>query len=142
MYPITINPEDNSQCQIPFNSGIKFNLIVRDMKNHPKNDGGEKTTIFLKGAPEKVLNRVSKILVKNEAGQLVEENFSEEISFETEAANSRFGLMGERVLAFARFEVDSQDYPKGYQYDTKDWAKWDGIYSQESQSKPAGWFPM
>ena len=120
MYPICRNLENQSLYQIPFNSGIKFNLIVRDMKNDPKNENGSgKTTIFLKGAPEKVLNRVNKILVKNEAGQLVEENFSEEIRFETEAANSRFGLMGERVLAFARVDLDSQDYPKGYQYDTK-----------------------
>ena len=143
MYPICKNPEDNSDCQIPFNSGIKFNLIIRDMKADPKNvNEDEKTTLFLKGAPEKVLNRVSKILIKNEDGQLVEVDFSEEISFETEAANSRFGLMGERVLAFARVELDSRDYPKGYMYDTKEWAKWDGIYSEDSQNKPAGWFPM
>ena len=104
--------------------------------------GQGKTTVFLKGAPEKVLKRVSKILVKDAAGTLVEEPYDQIAEFQTEAANSRFGLMGERVLAFASVELDSNTFGPNYHYDVKDWAKWDGIYNTESQNKPEGWFPM
>ena len=84
-------------------------------------------TVYLKGAPEKVLKRVSKILVQDPATkQLIEEDYDQIASFETEAANSRFGLMGERVLAFARAELDPAHFRKSgrnaTQFDTKGWA--------------------
>jgi len=100
-------------------------------------------TVFLKGAPEKVLKRCSHILISDEkSGEIKSQAFDQNASFEAEAANSRFGLMGERVLAFARFDLDPRDFAKNYQFDTKEWAKWDGIVTADSQSKPAGWFPM
>ena len=134
-YPVR-RGADKTELAIPFNSGIKFNLIIRDM-------GNDQTTVYLKGAPEKVLKRVSKILLKDDAGNLVEEEYDAIAAFETEAANSRFGLMGERVLAFARIQLDSRAYPSNYAFDTKDWAKWDGAgWTQDSPNKPAGWFPM
>ena len=134
-YPVR-RGADKTELAIPFNSGIKFNLIIRDM-------GNDQTTVYLKGAPEKVLKRVSKILLRDDAGNLVEEEYDAIAAFETEAANSRFGLMGERVLAFARIELDSRAYPSNYAFDTKEWAKWDGAgWTQDSPNKPAGWFPM
>merc|ERR1719491_1008164 len=57
---------------------------------------------------------------------------------ETEAANDRFGLMGERVLAFARMNLDPAHYSKTFQFDTKNWADWD----MKDDMHPAGWFPM
>jgi magnesium-transporting ATPase (P-type) len=51
----------------------------------------------MKGAPEKVLSRCSKILVDG-----TEQNFDESLMFGVRSANDRFGGMGERVLAFAR----------------------------------------
>lgn len=103
-------------------------------------------TIYLKGAPEKVLKRVSKILVQDPATkQLIEEDYDQIASFETEAANSRFGLMGERVLAFARAELDPAHFRKSgrnaTQFDTKGWSDWESTVKTMPNNKP-GWFPM
>ena len=46
--------------------------------------------------------------------------------------------MGERVLAFARCDLEPQYYSKSYQFDTKNWVDWD----MKDDMRPAGWFPM
>ena len=50
------------ECLIPFSSDIKFNLFIRDMAQHddPEN---QNLCVYMKGAPERILNRCSKILV-------------------------------------------------------------------------------
>ncbi len=100
-YPVFSYLQDGqpNEVQIPFSSEIKFNLFVRDMNKqnlHPnsKDDG---LMVVLKGAPERVLNRCSKILVRGE-----ERDFDDEYRAEVNLANDSFGKMGERVLAFAR----------------------------------------
>jgi len=58
---------DNKQVEalIPFSSEIKFNMFVRDMNQREKNPKTPKDglCLFMKGAPERILNRCSKILV-------------------------------------------------------------------------------
>ena len=54
-----LNADKEVECLIPFSSDIKFNCFIRDMKD----DG---LSIFLKGAPERVLKRCSKILVNGQ----------------------------------------------------------------------------
>ena len=56
------------ESQIPFSSEIKFNMLVRDMNKdvkHPKN-ASEGLMLVMKGAPERILNRCSKILINGE----------------------------------------------------------------------------
>lgn len=57
--------------------------------------------VILKGAPERVLNRCSKILINNE-----EQPFDDYWKKKVKKANDSFGNMGERVLAFARIHLD------------------------------------
>lgn len=57
--------------------------------------------VILKGAPERVLNRCSKILINGE-----EQVFDDYWKKKVNKANESFGGMGERVLAFARCELD------------------------------------
>lgn len=66
-YPILKNAEDEA-VMIPFSSEIKFNMIVRDMNPAVKAPKHKKDNIaiFLKGAPEKVLVRCSKISINDE----------------------------------------------------------------------------
>lgn len=91
-----------TETMIPFSSEIKFNMYVRDM-NHSimkptkKEDG---LMLIMKGAPERILSRCSKILINGEERDYSE--FAEHVKF----ANDSFGKMGERVLAFARVELD------------------------------------
>jgi magnesium-transporting ATPase (P-type) len=61
----------------------------------------------MKGAPERILGRCSRILIN---GQEVE--FTKELRDEVDKANKDFGDMGERVLAFARYNLDSSKFPK------------------------------
>jgi magnesium-transporting ATPase (P-type) len=104
-----------TECLIPFSSDIKFNAFIRDMSA----DGGN-LQIFLKGAPERVLNRCSKILMNGE-----EVEFTQKLRDGCNEANKSFGALGERVLAFARMDLPADKYPKdSYQFDMKSWKEW------------------
>jgi sodium/potassium-transporting ATPase subunit alpha len=124
-----------AECLIPFSSDIKFNCFIRDRTA----DGGN-LTLFMKGAPERILKRCSKILI---GGQEVD--FTDELLDEVNEANSTFGKLGERVLAFARCDLDASKYPKdSYKFDIKDWKSWGldmGRQLSEYDSQE-GTFPM
>jgi magnesium-transporting ATPase (P-type) len=129
---------DNDPAVIPFSSDIKFNLIIRDMKKENLNpiSAEENMFVFLKGAPERVLERCSSILMNGEDRPL-DSNFK----FLIDAANARFGSMGERVLAFARTKLDPLDFKKsGYPFDVKKWKSWKDV--KEHDHSISGWFPM
>lgn len=51
-----------NECMIPFSSDIKFNAFIRDMSKSGVS-GEDNLCIFLKGAPERILVRCSKILI-------------------------------------------------------------------------------
>lgn len=90
----------------------------------------------MKGAPERILSRCSKILINGE-----ERPFSE-YQDEVKVANDEFGKMGERVLAFARMELDPSIFTKTptYPFDVKSWKKWKEV--RERDPNIPGWFPM
>lgn len=128
---------------IPFSSTIKFNCMIRDMNPAVPvaNNTEDNMTLFLKGAPEKVLKRVGKIMVKKEVEgkvQLVEEDYDEIEAFQANAANDFFGLQGERVLAFASTKLNPQKYKKNgeYPFDTKGWASWEQTYKVDRPTNP------
>jgi len=111
---------------IPFSSEIKFNLFIRDMNAATKNpqSADDNLYVIMKGAPERILNRCSKILVRGE-----ERDFDEEFRAEVNAANDAFGKMGERVLAFARYRLDPEYFTKdpAYKFDVKNWKNWKDV---------------
>ena len=90
------------EALIPFSSEIKFNMFVRDMNVSDRNPTTKKDnfTLYMKGAPERILSRCSKILINGE--EVPYEDYKEQVQF----ANDQFGKMGERVLAFAQIELD------------------------------------
>jgi len=63
--------------------------------------------VYMKGAPERILSRCSRILINGE-----EVEFTAEYRREVEEANKTFGGLGERVLAFARYKLPVDKYPK------------------------------
>ena len=135
------DPEGNPKM-IPFNSSIKFNLLIRDMsEGKAERDIASNINVYLKGAPEKVLKRCNKMLLKDEAGNIVEAEYDQGLSDGVEAANSFFGLQGERVLAFARAQLNPEEYGADYEFDVKSWANWDSKQAQ-GHANQAGWFPM
>ena len=72
----------------------------------------------MKGAPERVTGRCSKILIDGK-----EVPFDESHQKSVETANKMFGGMGERVLAFARCKLDPSIYTKSpaYEFNMKQW---------------------
>lgn len=114
-YPVfTFDVEGTvNEVQIPFSSEIKFNLAVRDMMKSNKNPNNKEDNLMvvLKGAPERVLNRCNKILIRGE-----ERDFDDELREEVNLANESFGKMGERVLAFARYQLDPRVFTKSPAY--------------------------
>jgi sodium/potassium-transporting ATPase subunit alpha len=109
-------------CQIPFSSDIKFNAFIRDLNPKERNptNADDNLCIYLKGAPERVLKRCSKILLNGE-----EVPMTADLMEEINKANSDFGRLGERVLAFARCKLDPAKYNKEtYQFDLKTWKNW------------------
>jgi magnesium-transporting ATPase (P-type) len=123
---------------IPFNSDIKFNLQIRDMDpsaTTPTNKA-QNVTVFMKGAPERILSRCSKILIDGN-----EVDFDDDYRGLVNFANDSFGKMGERVLAFAKCELDPALFPKDYKFDMKDWKEWYNDKKVDQTTVP-GWFPM
>merc|ERR1719387_2249591 len=135
-YPTHVYTANNkpTECLIPFSSDIKFNLFIRDMQ---ADDAG--LCVYLKGAPERVLTRCSKLLVNGE-----EVPFTEELRNEVSQANSDFGKLGERVLAFAKCSLPEGKYTRDYKFDVKTWKQW-GLNPKQSASdyeSVEGSFPM
>jgi len=135
-YPTHSYTDNNKEieCLIPFSSDIKFNAFIRDMK---ADDAG--LCVYLKGAPERVLTRCSKLLVNGE-----EVPFTDELRNEVSQANSDFGKLGERVLAFAKCNLSAPKYSNDYKFDMKTWKQW-GLNPKQSASdyeSVEGSFPM
>jgi magnesium-transporting ATPase (P-type) len=57
-------------------------------------------------------------------------------------ANESFGAMGERVLAFAKCELNPDFFTKdpAYPFDVKNWKNWKDV--KELDTSINGWFPM
>jgi len=130
------------ECLIPFSSDIKFNLFIRDM--NPAQGAPSETennlTVYMKGAPERILARCSRIYIGGE-----EVPFTEERRREVETANAKFGKLGERVLAFARYRLPSDPYSKsGYHFDVSTWKSWglDAQKTSDDYRDVEGAFPM
>lgn len=117
---------NQTEALIPFSSEIKFNMFIRDMNtgNKRPDNKSDNMTVFMKGAPERILSRCNKILVQGEV-----RDFDEEMQKEVNDANDSFGAMGERVLAFAKYELDPKYFTKdpAYQFDIKNWKNWKDV---------------
>lgn len=124
---------------IPFSSEIKFNMFVRDMNKDVKNpkNASEGLMVVMKGAPERILNRCSKILING-----VEKPFDAAARKQVNDANDQLGRLGERVLAFAKYDLETDIYTKspGYEFDVKNWKNWSAVKERDESIK--GWFPM
>ena len=66
----------------------------------------------MKGAPERILDRCSTILVKGEELPL-DDKWREAFN----NAYLELGGLGERVLGFCDLKLDAEKYPKGFPFD-------------------------
>merc|ERR1711953_1202422 len=94
--------------EIPFNSTNKFRVTI-----HETSDPDEKRALLvMKGAPERILQRCSTIVIDGTERPLTEDWKN---AFET--AYMELGGLGERVLGFCDYMLPADKYPAGYPYD-------------------------
>ena len=97
-------------CEIPFNSTNKYQVSLHD---YPEGDSVH--LLVMKGAPERILDRCSTIVVNG-----VEHQMTAEWKEKFETAYMELGGLGERVLGFCDYALPKGDYPTGYPFNNDD----------------------
>jgi len=100
--------ENKKVCEIPFNSTNKYQVSIHET-NVADDD---RYVLVMKGAPERILDRCSTILLNGEERALDDEwrdSFNQ--------AYLELGGLGERVLGFCDFMLPSDQFPSGYPFD-------------------------
>jgi len=90
-------------CEIPFNSTNKYQVSIHEQ--------GSSYLLVMKGAPERILDRCSTILVNGR-----EEKLDDAWKTKFNNAYMELGGLGERVLGFCDFELSADKYPIGYPF--------------------------
>merc|ERR1719433_1025799 len=103
--------KNTKACEIPFNSTNKFQVSIHETED--KNDN--RYLLVMKGAPERIVDRCSSIVVEGRELPLTEEWRN---AFE--AAYMELGGLGERVLGFCDYMLPADKYPVGYPFDAED----------------------
>merc|ERR1711881_370918 len=98
-------------CEIPFNSANKYQVSIHETEDTNDN----RYLLVMKGAPERILERCSTIVVD---GRELPMNDEWKNAFET--AYMELGGLGERVLGFCDFMLPADKYPVGYPFDADD----------------------
>lgn len=110
-YPVMKYKSGNDEkfAQIPFSSDIKFNALIRDANPSETNPTSEEDniTVYLKGAPDKVITRCTNVLVD---GKVVP--IDKNVRQRFELANEKFANNGERVLGFASIHLNPEHFTK------------------------------
>jgi sodium/potassium-transporting ATPase subunit alpha len=94
--------------EIPFNSTNKYQVSLHEQA--PDSDD-KRYVLVMKGAPERILDRCSTILINGEEQELTEEW---KTAFNT--AYLELGGLGERVLGFCDYILPEADFPIGYPF--------------------------
>jgi len=95
-------------CEIPFNSSNKYQVSIHETDT----EGDNRYCLVMKGAPERILERCSTILIHGE-----EKPCTEEWQEAFQTAYMEMGGLGERVLGFCDYMLPEDKYPAGYHFD-------------------------
>ncbi|XP_058504156.1 sodium/potassium-transporting ATPase subunit alpha-3b isoform X2 [Solea solea] len=98
-------------AEIPFNSTNKYQLSVHETEDLNDN----RYLLVMKGAPERILDRCTTILLQGK-----EQPMDEELKESFQNAYMELGGLGERVLGFCHVMLPEDQYPKGFAFDTDD----------------------
>ncbi|KAJ0009455.1 hypothetical protein NQD34_001157 [Periophthalmus magnuspinnatus] len=109
--PVQEMREKNSKiAEIPFNSTNKYQLSIH--KNGTP-EGESKHLLVMKGAPERILDRCSSILLQGK-----EQPLDDEMKDAFQNAYLELGGLGERVLGFCHYNLPDEQFPEGFAFDT------------------------
>jgi sodium/potassium-transporting ATPase subunit alpha len=98
-------------CEIPFNSVNKFQVSIHEIENIQQNQH----LLVMKGAPERILERCSTILVDG-----IEYLINQEWIHAFNNACRQLGGLGERVLGFCELMLPINMFPIGFPFDADD----------------------
>ncbi|KAI4792754.1 hypothetical protein KUCAC02_033165 [Chaenocephalus aceratus] len=98
--------------EIPFNSTNKYQLSIH---NGSAGDEGTKHLLVMKGAPERILDRCSSIMMHGK-----EQPLDDEMKDSFQNAYLELGGLGERVLGFCHYNLPDDQFPEGFAFDTEE----------------------
>ncbi|KAF1533630.1 Sodium/potassium-transporting ATPase subunit alpha-2, partial [Eudyptes sclateri] len=93
--------------EIPFNSTNKYQLSIHEREEDPQG-----YLLVMKGAPERILDRCSRILLQGQEVPL-----DQEMREAFQNAYLELGGLGERVLGFCHFYLPPDKFPRGFRFD-------------------------
>jgi sodium/potassium-transporting ATPase subunit alpha len=96
--------------EVPFNSTNKYQLSIHELPDEP----GKPYLLVMKGAPERILERCTTILVNGE-----DKPMDEAQSTAFNAAYDELGGLGERVLGFCDYLLPQDQFPPGFTFDAE-----------------------
>ncbi|XP_063797791.1 potassium-transporting ATPase alpha chain 2-like [Pseudophryne corroboree] len=105
-----IRKRNEKVLEIPFNSSNKYQVSI----HIPEDPAQKGYLLVMKGAPERILERCSSIMVKGQELPL-----NEEMRCDFEKAYLSLGSLGERVLGFCQLLLPSSTYGPGYLFDAE-----------------------
>merc|ERR1711962_279051 len=103
-----IRKRNKKIMEIPFNSTNKYQVSIHETED----ETDPRYLLVMKGAPERILDRCSTILINGEEKPLDKE--------QTDAYNQAYdelGGLGERVLGFCHYYLPADQFPVGYNFD-------------------------
>uniref|UniRef100_A0A4W5LGX1 Sodium/potassium-transporting ATPase subunit alpha n=1 Tax=Hucho hucho TaxID=62062 RepID=A0A4W5LGX1_9TELE len=96
--------------EIPFNSTNKYQLSIHEQED---NENGH--LLVMKGAPERILDRCSTILIHGQEVPM-DANWNEAF----QSAYMELGGLGERVLGFCHLPLSPAQFPRGFSFDCEE----------------------
>lgn len=108
---VAYRDKNKKVCEVPFNSTNKYQVSIHETDN-PQDP---RYLLALKGAPERVLEMCSTILINGE-----EEDMTPEWKRRFEDAYLELGGLGERVIGFCDAMLPAEQFPSGYPFDAEE----------------------
>ncbi|XP_018613666.1 sodium/potassium-transporting ATPase subunit alpha-2 isoform X1 [Scleropages formosus] len=103
----TLRERNPKVAEIPFNSTNKYQLSIHELEETPNGH-----ILVMKGAPERILDRCSTIMITGEEFP-IDDDWKE--AFQN--AYLELGGLGERVLGFCHILLPPSQFPRGFEFD-------------------------
>jgi len=98
---------NSKMIEIPFNSTNKYQVSVHKQES----ETDSRYLLVMKGAPERILDRCSTILMQGE-----EKPLDDEMKEAFNSAYMHLGGLGERVLGFCHYYLPEDQFPQGFEF--------------------------
>ncbi|KAL6467901.1 hypothetical protein MHYP_G00235780 [Metynnis hypsauchen] len=106
----TLRQKNPKICEIPFNSTNKYQLSIHEIEDSPTGH-----MLVMKGAPERILDKCSTIMINGEELPL-DDDWKDAF----QGAYMELGGLGERVLGFCHLSLSPSHFPRGFAFDSDD----------------------